>query len=245
MVRPGVLFFSFAILTTSLLSTAASAAIVFQNGFEAPVVNHTGPTGSSGGYDNYATGANIGPWIVVGPSGRSDAVSVVTTNFTQGAFSFVAQGGSAQWADLAGQETNGANGVETTVTGLTNKAYTVSFWVGTVYDPAVTFGTFTTVNLLVNGAQALTATNTGSLGDTTQVWQQFTYNGFSNVDAVTFRFVSGDLPSDFNSAFDSVVISTVDAVPEPSTWAMMILGFAGVGYMTYRRRKQSTALTTV
>ncbi|UPK07716.1 PEPxxWA-CTERM sorting domain-containing protein [Bradyrhizobium sp. 170] len=29
------------------------------------------------------------------------------------------------------------------------------------------------------------------------------------------------------------------AVPEPSTWAMMILGFAGVGYMTYRRRKQA------
>ena len=29
------------------------------------------------------------------------------------------------------------------------------------------------------------------------------------------------------------------AVPEPSTWAMMILGFAGVGYMTYSRRKQT------
>jgi hypothetical protein len=27
------------------------------------------------------------------------------------------------------------------------------------------------------------------------------------------------------------------AVPEPSTWAMMILGFAGIGAMTYRRRK--------
>jgi hypothetical protein len=26
------------------------------------------------------------------------------------------------------------------------------------------------------------------------------------------------------------------AVPEPSTWAMMILGFAGVGFMTYRRK---------
>jgi hypothetical protein len=25
--------------------------------------------------------------------------------------------------------------------------------------------------------------------------------------------------------------------PEPSTWAMMILGFAGIGAMTYRRRK--------
>jgi hypothetical protein len=27
------------------------------------------------------------------------------------------------------------------------------------------------------------------------------------------------------------------AVPEPSTWAMMLLGFAGIGYGVYRRRK--------
>jgi hypothetical protein len=27
------------------------------------------------------------------------------------------------------------------------------------------------------------------------------------------------------------------AVPEPSTWAMMILGFAGIGFMAYRRRQ--------
>jgi PEP-CTERM motif len=32
---------------------------------------------------------------------------------------------------------------------------------------------------------------------------------------------------------------TVSAVPEPSTWAMMILGFVGVGYMAYRRKKQT------
>lgn len=28
----------------------------------------------------------------------------------------------------------------------------------------------------------------------------------------------------------------VAPVPEPSTWAMMIIGFAGVGFMTYRRK---------
>jgi hypothetical protein len=28
-------------------------------------------------------------------------------------------------------------------------------------------------------------------------------------------------------------------VPEPSTWAMMILGFCGIGAMTYRRRKSA------
>lgn len=30
----------------------------------------------------------------------------------------------------------------------------------------------------------------------------------------------------------------VGAVPEPSTWAMMILGFAGVGFMAYRRKSK-------
>ena len=30
------------------------------------------------------------------------------------------------------------------------------------------------------------------------------------------------------------------AVPEPSTWAMMILGFMGVGFMAYRRKTQAS-----
>ena len=34
----------------------------------------------------------------------------------------------------------------------------------------------------------------------------------------------------------SVTIS--GAVPEPSTWAMMVLGFAGVGFMAYRRKSK-------
>lgn len=36
---------------------------------------------------------------------------------------------------------------------------------------------------------------------------------------------------------------TVTAIPEPSTWAMMILGFVGVGFMAYRRRNQTLALS--
>lgn len=33
-------------------------------------------------------------------------------------------------------------------------------------------------------------------------------------------------------------MTAITAVPEPSTWAMMILGFAGVGFLAYRRRNQ-------
>jgi hypothetical protein len=31
---------------------------------------------------------------------------------------------------------------------------------------------------------------------------------------------------------------TITPVPEPSTWAMMIIGFCGLGFMAYRRKKQ-------
>jgi hypothetical protein len=35
---------------------------------------------------------------------------------------------------------------------------------------------------------------------------------------------------------NGTVSAVVEAVPEPSTWAMMILGFVGVGFMAYRRK---------
>ena len=52
--------------------------------------------------------------------------------------------------------------------------------------------------------------------------------------------------SDFGGQFifsDGVFAST-SAVPEPSTWAMMILGFAGVGFMAYRGKSKPALLAT-
>ena len=37
-------------------------------------------------------------------------------------------------------------------------------------------------------------------------------------------------------ALDTFSVTAVSAVPEPSTWAMMILGFVGVGFVAYRRK---------
>jgi hypothetical protein len=34
------------------------------------------------------------------------------------------------------------------------------------------------------------------------------------------------------------ILSGVAAVPEPSTWAMMIFGYAGMGFMAYRRKNK-------
>jgi hypothetical protein len=52
------------------------------------------------------------------------------------------------------------------------------------------------------------------------------------------------LPENFNSIklVDFGTYTVAGAVPEPATWAMMILGFAGVGFLAYRRRGHGPAL---
>ena len=40
------------------------------------------------------------------------------------------------------------------------------------------------------------------------------------------------------STFANTLPIPVAAVPEPSTWAMMILGFAGIGFIAYRRKSK-------
>jgi hypothetical protein len=50
------------------------------------------------------------------------------------------------------------------------------------------------------------------------------------------------LPGDTNAGFTVTGTFSVASVPEPSTWAMMILGFAGVGFMAYRRKQNGSAL---
>jgi hypothetical protein len=56
---------------------------------------------------------------------------------------------------------------------------------------------------------------------------------------IYMSFTDGGLATPQNWFLVGDVQRTVEsAVPEPSTWAMMLLGFAGVGFMAYRRRNQ-------
>jgi hypothetical protein len=52
-------------------------------------------------------------------------------------------------------------------------------------------------------------------------------------------FLTGSFTlTDYNSGVEVGTLEISAAVPEPSTWAMMLLGFAGIGYLTLRRRNQ-------
>ena len=55
-------------------------------------------------------------------------------------------------------------------------------------------------------------------------------------------FTSQVLTAGVNSGDGSIDIELLKAVPEPSTWAMTLAGFAGLGWLTrMRRRKTSPA----
>jgi hypothetical protein len=74
-------------------------------------------------------------------------------------------------------------------------------------------------------------------------WTAFTLNGASDL---TWIKITADPGDDFKQmkqfqisglAKDGVVINpNVGPVPEPATWAMMLIGFAGLGFMAYRRK---------
>ena len=45
-----------------------------------------------------------------------------------------------------------------------------------------------------------------------------------------------------NSLSESIDFVTLTAVPEPATWAMLLMGFAGLGWAGYRRAKRRAAV---
>jgi hypothetical protein len=52
-------------------------------------------------------------------------------------------------------------------------------------------------------------------------------------------FASTGVMNSSTGDFEAFAVFT--AVPEPSTWAMMVLGFLSVGFMAYRRKRNGSA----
>ena len=75
-------------------------------------------------------------------------------------------------------------------------------------------------------------------------WVAFSQNFTANSDLTLLEFIDTQGASNAGVYLDDVSVEAVTApvltgaAPEPSTWAMMILGFAGLGFM-YRRRNRT------
>jgi hypothetical protein len=99
---------------------------------------------------------------------------------------------------------------------------------------SLNFGTFLgeDVTFLLSNGYSLT-TNGSSEG----IYQPNDFFGVTDLTPFTTVQVS---TADQAVYLNDVAFGTaVSAIPEPSTWAMMILGFAGIGFLSYRRSRRS------
>lgn len=89
----------------------------------------------------------------------------------------------------------------------------------------------------------------GNANDTTGYGGPNAFFNVTNANNGTVIFgANGIAPNggtDIFSLEEKVALNTLvinGSVPEPSTWAMMILGFAGIGFLSYRRSRKSAAI---
>jgi hypothetical protein len=218
----------FLIVCAILLSgaTAANAAVVANGDFE---------TGNLSGWTVNAGTDPSHPPIVIGynntfgfPNGAyGESIPTPINGLTSGAYFS---------ADAAAQS------ISQSLALTANTAYTLGF---DIYAPQNGRNNPFDASLFasLNGAAISTVFSADSL---TSGW--FHYSGtFTSANSALFNFAlnfqgSGTTAADF--VVDNVTVANVSAVPEPSTWALMILGFAGIGVLAYRRQK-NTALGAV
>lgn len=96
---------------------------------------------------------------------------------------------------------------------------------------------FNSVEFLLNGKQVGSViTGTDLAAPIAANGNQFA--GDSNA-YITFSGINFDqvILSSSTNSFEFTNVAA--AAPEPSTWAMMILGFLGIGFMAYRRKNQT------
>jgi hypothetical protein len=171
--------------------------------------------------------------LVVGLGGQAFAALITGTLSLDGADSFTANSISfTNPANIGGA--SGSLALLSTCTGCvtmsnfnsgstnfqvytaTNNGLTTTLTLNSATFSETTVGGFTTLQIFGTG----TATETG-FDSTPGSYLLTTQSG--GASTVTFS-------------------STTVATPEPSTWAMMILGFLGVGFMAYRRKNRSAGL---
>jgi hypothetical protein len=234
------------IAAAALISSPASAGVVFSDNFDSPADNAVVASGVGGVPGIYNVG-NFPGWV--GGVGLGNPASVVWGLFNPSAYGPTASANPAYEAPSPSNVayTGNGNGSRTFIRHdagavTPGQAYTLSVDVGNRPDVPFQFVNGTGFRIALeacsNGNCSVIYDNIFTAPLAPDTFTNFTVGGMAGAQAVGDLFIilgSGGFEGQTNQInWDNVVLT---AVPEPSTWAMMVLGFAGVGFMTYRRRK--------
>jgi hypothetical protein len=187
---------AFVVLAATGGTTANAQSLIGDGGFESPAV----PAGS---YTVFSVGQKIGTWTVVGDDTSSQAVSVMSGSFVSDGIGFNARNGK-QYFNFGIPGFNGGTfkGIEQEVTTVPGSKYSLSFWLGAVYDPEGQ-GAITRVDVYVNGYLLTSAIQPGKINSISQKWNQFSAQFTAATDKTTIAFICPGQPPN-NDALDDV-----------------------------------------
>ena len=141
-----------------------------------------------------------------------------------------------------------ANGsLDQTVNGLTiGQTYNLSFyWAGTELFNRTGYQSIGLTGSLGGDAFATPAyLNTASAGQPGSFsgWMLENFSFTANASSEVLSFLAVGTPAGNLPPFALLDGVSLTAVPEPSTWAMMLVGFGGLGYAAFRRRRTAVAI---
>jgi hypothetical protein len=226
---------SAAAISTAVLSQPASAANFIVNGsFEDSSFN-----GGGSGFVLGLVGNDVPGWFIPSTDGT------YPWGIQNGAFGAGPTPYGNQWFIIG--ETGASGGtpndytIQQTMTGLTpGNTYTLSFAISSEENCCA-----------VAEVSFLSGSSTGAMdftapGVTTTFWDTWgtdsmTFVATSSSATLQFKDLAIEFPGGADLGLDNVSV-VGSAVPEMSTWAMMVVGFAGLGFAGYRRAKSRRAV---
>jgi hypothetical protein len=165
-------------------------------------------------------------------------LAVTAANATTKSFEYLASGSPVATGSFS--YTTGDTGV-LGYGDLTAFSVTIS---GDTYDLAevlpltdyVWFAYDTASNSFVTNTNTCGFSGCGFASSLSAINSSGTYGFFFNPAPGSYM----DYQTGVTGSFDSIVIS--NSVPEPSTWAMMLVGFAGLGFASYRTSRKAASI---
>ena len=210
-----------------LAMTAAGFVLIAASANATPFVNGSFESGADPGSFTSLNGgdSSITGWVVGGGANSVDYIG-----------SYWTASDLARSVDLNGLV---AGSISQTFDVVSGQTYRVSFdLAGNPVGGPELKTLDSTANFTLFSPPPFDVSNT-NLANMGWINYSFLFTADSNSETLTFTSTttgnSGNstYPTAFGPALDNV---TIAAVPEPSTWAMMLLGFLGLGFVASRRK---------
>ena len=183
--------------------------------------------------------------FAVGISTQASADLVTNGGFETGDFSgwtvatadyaYIGVDGNAPHSGNFGAYIGADTTISQSIATVAGQTYSISFWLMVEAD-VLNAATPNSFSASFGGVPLLSLQDAPASDYTV-----YTFNVTASQNLSLLSFFGSDTPAFLD--LDDVKVSVTAAVPEPSTWAMMILGFLGLSLLAYRR--QDSALRCV